>query len=678
MKKLIYSLIFSLIGFTSFSQDFHQIGMEFNTISEKVISVNDKGDVVMFIKNAGSTYGHLWYWQASSHTWTEINDTYNTQTVIHLDAITDGSNFYISYLDGFDDFHVFQVDNGMTTSEMSLGLSTDLFQGVTTIFRSRDSGKLYLAGTNSGDTDINVMEYNGSEWDTLATDILGGIGATVGYINDVSGYVNPDDEYLGVSYFDGTYNQIALLQCPLGTQSFQYANGTGPNNQLYSGRIEIAGDGAGFPVVLTHNDNVPDSLHYFEYDGGGFNVNSGINFAGNNVYNFGVSLNQGKKRILVTRDEASGNNKVFEWNGASFIDMHPTQGAIGYELDTYSSFATHPLTGKPYFVTDELSGTVKVFSLNNLPFDQPPTTNDICITGGYFMDEIVFEDQDSDSVWISVTSDNQSVVADNDISVGFVGRADSTTTYDIYISWAGQSGSANLTIAMFDGVSSDTIIETVTVSPDPTIDESALVAAPLCNTNGPIDPNLYIVPTGGTWSGPAIVNGLVDPIIANNDPTIYYDYYSPNGCYASAEINLNPYMGPTLTGATATPASCGNADGTAVITVTPGSTNDYFLQWSSGDTNMTTVSGLAAGQYQIDIIDTNGCSNFLAYSVPSGSILVATNPTPPSCPGTLLLLEQPLLHFIGLMVKQLKIFQIFLPVFTMLPLQITMDVQQLK
>lgn len=639
MKKLIAFIAICLIGISTYAQDWHQVGMNFTTIDKKKVAVTSDGHVGMFVTNTGPNNGFFWIYDPSSMTWTEVTGPFNSQTVMDMNLVTDGTDFYIYHTVSSQDQFVWKINPvSQTPINVSSGLANGIFNfGATDLFVNHSTGDLYLVGLNGDMTDLNVMGFNGSNWDTLQLDFMSAAGASIQFVNMVSGYANGTDVYIGVSANDGSFDGIGLFQAQIGTWNFQFANGLPSfNNNHLANHVDLAGDGNGYPIVVSNNFNVSDSVMYYEYDGGGMNVSSGINMGGPLVTNIEVSFKGGKKMVMVTTDAASDNTKVFEWNGSNFVNAHPSLAGVGTMDDPKSSFAQHPINGKPYVTAEIATDDIRTYALNSTPFIDNIVIKDICLQSfGDIFQPVGVKDDDSDSTWILIRSTNQTMIGDNDLSSNFVSRNGQITSYNGYCAWTNMDGTVMIEIIAYDGITTDTSQHAVTVLPNPSIDASSVMAYPVCSTNGPIDLNTLITPTGGIWSGQAVdQNGMLDPVSAQQNSVVYYDFYDANGCYASEEISLFTVTGPTINPGTATPASCGTANGAAQITVIPGSTNDYFIQWSTGDTNTVSVSNLSQGQYQINVIDTNGCANFLSYIVPSQDIAVAVNPTPPLCQGS--------------------------------------------
>ncbi|MBX7203733.1 MAG: hypothetical protein K1X77_11735, partial [Bacteroidia bacterium] len=102
------------------------------------------------------------------------------------------------------------------------------------------------------------------------------------------------------------------------------------------------------------------------------------------------------------------------------------------------------------------------------------------------------------------------------------------------------------------------------------------------------------------------------------------------GCYKDTLLQTVNVTGFNLTmSSTATP--CGASTGTA--TATPALPGTYTYLWSNGATGQT-ITGLAAGVYNVTVTASNGCTAIGSVNVPGGTNLnVITNTTNISCFG---------------------------------------------
>lgn len=99
----------------------------------------------------------------------------------------------------------------------------------------------------------------------------------------------------------------------------------------------------------------------------------------------------------------------------------------------------------------------------------------------------------------------------------------------------------------------------------------------------------------------------------------YVTVFNANECSATDNISVTNYPQTTLV-TTSTAESHNNAlDGTAAVTAT--GTSPFQYSWSNNGTTAT-ISGLAGGNYNVTVIDGNGCES-------TAMVNVATSNTPP-------------------------------------------------
>ncbi|MBI2269340.1 MAG: gliding motility-associated C-terminal domain-containing protein [Bacteroidetes bacterium] len=128
--------------------------------------------------------------------------------------------------------------------------------------------------------------------------------------------------------------------------------------------------------------------------------------------------------------------------------------------------------------------------------------------------------------------------------------------------------------------------------------------ATVTNVTGGTAPYTYAWTPGGPGQ---TISGLS----AGNYVVVITD---DNGCTVSASATVNNVGGPVLTSITGTDNLCfGQSNGTATVTVTTGTgSTPYTYVWNGGTPAVTsstssTISGLAAGTYNVTITDANGC-----------------------------------------------------------------------
>ena len=201
-----------------------------------------------------------------------------------------------------------------------------------------------------------------------------------------------------------------------------------------------------------------------------------------------------------------------------------------------------------------------------------------------------------------------------------------------------------LTITNLDNCTSESSIEveildpfTVTVDEDITVCEGEDIQL---TVNGSTD-NFYM------WEGP---NGFIsfdqNPVIPNASAVHAGTYTltatSPNNCNDITSVNVtidecNCTL-PNLEAPTIVDASCGNANGSAIINVV-GNAEDYNYTWSpdqgTANTNGNSRTGLAAGAYSITVTDKQDatCETVTNITIGNndGPVVSSNITTPASC-----------------------------------------------
>lgn len=135
--------------------------------------------------------------------------------------------------------------------------------------------------------------------------------------------------------------------------------------------------------------------------------------------------------------------------------------------------------------------------------------------------------------------------------------------------------------------------------------DSVIVDATCGLCNGEIT----VIPDGGVpgytylWG-----NGETTATISGLCPGVYtVDVTDAIGCTVNFDIAVSNLGGPTSATISVTDASCfGICDGEATVTPS-GGTAPYTYLWVPGGYTTSTVSGLCAGAYNVQIIDAEGC-----------------------------------------------------------------------
>jgi gliding motility-associated-like protein len=150
---------------------------------------------------------------------------------------------------------------------------------------------------------------------------------------------------------------------------------------------------------------------------------------------------------------------------------------------------------------------------------------------------------------------------------------------------------------------------------------SSSVSQPTCgNADGEIDLTVSEATATFAWSGP---NGsfTAGTSASNLSAGIYTVNISVNGCDTTLTVSLNNNDGPSVV-ATTTPVGCnGTESGSITITGTNGSNPiiGYVIEGVSVGSltagTPLTASGLAAGTYNIKVVDASGCVGYTTATI---------------------------------------------------------------
>ena len=177
-------------------------------------------------------------------------------------------------------------------------------------------------------------------------------------------------------------------------------------------------------------------------------------------------------------------------------------------------------------------------------------------------------------------------------------------------------GNHNITYEVVDGICSDSdeiiiqVIDQVEIFINP--------VDPFCYVEG-LMINLTATPEGGTWSGTGVSNqGILN--VTGAGVGIHEITYTISGdCGDTDTIWVTIYPSNIDATMIVTNPSCyGSNDAYINLTVTGGTSPYTFLLEDREFSDMEDISGLSAGQYNITIIDVNGCTAVVTAMIAEG------------------------------------------------------------
>jgi len=245
--------------------------------------------------------------------------------------------------------------------------------------------------------------------------------------------------------------------------------------------------------------------------------------------------------------------------------------------------------------------------------------------------ELGITDIDGDSVYIiSVQSNNNSVLPGTNVGYSYLEHV-GNVNYFYVAGTALAAGNVVLTLEVSDG--DDTVMLTLPSFTVSLVTEPAFTTSlvSLCSNQGMVDLNNFINVQGGQFYSNSYEfyfdNGLYDTGngIFPLESTEELSYELNIGtCYFNLQADIIIHSSPTVS-VSRTSTACAQSTGTATATITGGAAPYGMSQWSSGQQNTTSVSGLAAGQYAFTITDANACkvNNYFEIATSGTSVTAA-------------------------------------------------------
>jgi hypothetical protein len=124
-------------------------------------------------------------------------------------------------------------------------------------------------------------------------------------------------------------------------------------------------------------------------------------------------------------------------------------------------------------------------------------------------------------------------------------------------------------------------------------------------------------PYGYLWSNGATTSSLTGLAVGGYAVTVF----DANQCSATRTLQIGSSTAVTAT-TTSTSTTCGQANGSAAVTAS-GGTSPYIYAWSNGRTT-SSITGLAAGGYAVTVFDANQCSAVRTLQIGSSTAVTAT------------------------------------------------------
>jgi len=652
---------FSLFIFgTSYGQLTWSSGIPLNTDYDNSYSpmetVMYDNDVYQISDSIGS-YIEITRYNSKTSQWEDITKIYNADYNFAFRTAILNDNLYI-FVSGSSMITSYKYN--FTTKVLSSCVGT-LTATVSSswIIKYAPGGSLFYLAYVDNDIDVHLGKFDTASeqfTDFNYTSFINPTGTDLSN-SKLALYISNTDLYLGAS---GAVNRLGKASLSnLG--AFQYYNNADTNDGymklngslLVNGFYYLTGDGQSAPYIT-----VQDAASYTGYEEPLGNMNVDITTASSTANTFYTwandyeSMETAAYAFLVspfsTAGDGSNYNKFYLYrkdNGSNVWDSLGPKIEMGiYDVTPNTLRLSLENTHQTHMDVNYASVDGEYFFkvLNNVPSIIPASeTASSGMCGGHnnlIYPQLEFEDADNDLIRIlSVTSSNGNVQNAYAVPIG----TDNSTSpgiskFAIY-GFVQTQGTTSITITYTDGWNIFTnTLNPINISGNALNITFAPELSHLCNNENMINLSDYVSYVDqGVFSinGTVVPNGLIDGTVYSvTQPTgsLTYDI-NVDGCIIQTGTGYNFVNAGSVT-VTTLPATCGNTDGSAQVTYTPGSAPTYTVEWSTGEGG-STISNLAPGAYYFHVVDSYGCHVTGFAGIETSSIGVTETITPISCYG---------------------------------------------
>ena len=338
-------------------------------------------------------------------------------------------------------------------------------------------------------------------------------------------------------------------------------------------------------------------------DGGGGSCTAVIGFATVNVPDpFDIT-------VTTTSDSCPGGNV-----GTAVVDVTGGVGPYTY------SWLPFPNTGDSIFGLDGGNYTVEVIDANGCPQSEPFTID---------------APQDWD---VTLTPTSTTCFGDSDGAITSSGVTGGPPPYTF--SWTGTAqttesisglSAGTYTLTVTDSIGCSNVFPPVVVGEPTPITITETHEDVSCN--GDTDGSIDITVTGGTpgyiiqW----LPGGSTAEDTANLAPGVYEVFVTDaNGCEDSLEVEILEPDVLTLASSFNDPTCAGLCDGDATVTPS-GGTGPFTYQWTPNVSAASTASNLCEGDYDVLVIDANGCEESISFTLTDSELQVSIATSDPVC-----------------------------------------------
>lgn len=518
------------------------------------------------------------------------------------------------------------------------------------------SGKLVVMFVENTNTNICTFNTTTNTWDTeLGVNALLDPGFT-GYASHFLIYFSSTSIFYGISGAGNNRLATAPLSNPY---ALTYYNSAGSNdgrlkndlgNNFVAGNFFMVGNGQSDPIIYMRN--YADQKTYEKvFTGTNIQLNSVTDpslFFNIDTVRFAITQNASYTFVLsnytAAGDGSIGNSYVFkkDW-GTGIWDTLGIQIPLTAGLNNLFMISLSP-NGQHVAINYQNDGYYYYKVFNTKPEINPssisPTTGTCANHQNLIYHALEFYDDNKDGPLkiLNLVDQNGTITGmtaeliyfDNNVSPAL-------SKYAIY-GYVGTGGSTSVQFQLFDGYSITNVNlppNTVGGTPAPVVNFSSNPLN-LCKNDNLIDLTNYVnyydhgtFQINGTPVQGTTIDGTVLSQTFTGGTIILNDEI--DGCMIIASATMTfPALGSASV--VSTPSACGSNTGTATVTFTAGSSSNYSLEWSTGEST-NSISNLAPGPYFYNVTDDYNCHITGVTSVEASGVTITPTIANVSCNG---------------------------------------------
>ncbi|HRP51885.1 MAG TPA: T9SS type A sorting domain-containing protein [Fluviicola sp.] len=650
MKSILLILTLFFISFTSFSQGFKWSedlpAIPTSNISNRV-DVVENGNIISVLDSLGKVV--IYKYNPNFGTWErKISSGVYSGNSLFFEVKRTSTKLWIFLKDASENVHTFNYDISTNTIVEGASIYMTMLNSVSFDVNSNSVICFYCENTNQYIMTYNVLT---NTWNS-AIDVSSAFNYS--YNSALSVHHSATKVYYAASGIGSNFLFTAPISNPTTLTPY---NSSGANDgKIYqsgspytAGTFNLVSNGTNEPVMIIH-----DNSSYKSFEKPISTSTITIDPGTDSPLSFAVSANaskayssKGSKAYMLTLTGTPGSGmypdfRVYERDFSTTLWTQYGSNIPDAGISNFSIFSDP--------ISNHVSINYSTSTLNKNRVSDTVSMVDNTKTvlyggtcaGEYniIFRELVIKDSDKDGP-IRITGITEPTSTISGISYELIDyKIFGTSSYSYYRvkGYVPTTGNFNFIINFTDGYE-DTSYTYNGITIGSSFANTFNFISPInfCSNENTIDLTSYLT---FYHEGVFSINGQNISGV-NIDPSYYYSIYptgfsidvtnNNQGCLQSASTTIS-FPALATASVNTVPADCGNTNGSATVTFTPGDSPGYTLKWSNGLTT-NTITDLSPGAYFYNITDDYGCHVRGVANVEANGVTVTPTINNVSCHG---------------------------------------------